>query len=279
MKNNNYSDETISRYLKILNNFITHGINLDQPNDVLAHISTQKWTNGTKQRATNAIRLYYKTNNIQTELPKYKTEERIPFIPQEQELDQLISGTKHQLATFLQTLKETAARYGEALRLKWTDLDTENTTLTFNQPEKGSRPRTAKISNKLLIMLSALPHATPNIFQYKTKDSARKTFMRARKRIATNLGNPRILQIHFHTFRHWKATTLFHKTSNVLIVMKLLGHKNLNNTQRYIQLLPDLNDDYVSAEAHNIQEARKLIDDGYEYVQTIGDTHLYRKRK
>jgi hypothetical protein len=61
--------------------------------------------------------------------------------------------------------------------------------------------------------------------------------------------------------------------------MKLLGHKCLNNTQRYIQLLPDLSDDFVCEVAHNTKEVCKLVENGYTYVQTIGNEHIYKKRK
>jgi len=124
-------------------------------------------------------------------------------------------------------------------------------------------------------MLNQLPKTSNKIFTYKDKDSIRKNFQTARKRIAKNTGNPRIQQIHFHTFRHWKATTEFHKTNNVILVMKLLGHKCLNNTQRYIQLLPDLSDDLVCEVAHSTQEIGKLVENGYTYVQTIGTEHIY----
>ncbi|MBN1357226.1 site-specific integrase [Candidatus Bathyarchaeota archaeon] len=200
------------------------------------------------------------------------------FIPLENELDQLISGCKHQMATFLQTLKETGARFGEALNLKWTDLNIETSTLSITL-EKRSNPRSIKKSNKLIIMLNTLPHNTPKIFNYSSKKSARNNFIRARKRIANNLCNPRIKQIHFHTFRHWKATTELHRTNNVYAVMKMLGHKNLNNTQMYIGLLPDFSDEYICKVAHNTQEACKLAQNGYTYVQTIGNEHIYKKRK
>jgi len=61
--------------------------------------------------------------------------------------------------------------------------------------------------------------------------------------------------------------------------MKLLGHKCLSNTQRYIQLLPDLSDDYVCDIAKTLQEARKLVENGYEYVTEMGGAKLFRKRK
>jgi hypothetical protein len=61
--------------------------------------------------------------------------------------------------------------------------------------------------------------------------------------------------------------------------MKLLGHKCLNNTQRCIQLLPDLSDDYVCDIAKTLQEAMKLVENGYEYVTEMDGAKLFRKRK
>ncbi len=144
---------------------------------------------------------------------------------------------------------------------------------------KRSNPRSIKISNKLIIMLSTLSHSTSKIFNYSSKKSARNNFIRARKRVANNLCNLRIKQIHFHTFRHWKATMELHRINNVYAVMKMLGHKNLNNTQIYIGLLPDFSDEYTCEVAHNTQEVCKLVQNGYTYVQTIGNEHVYKKRK
>ena len=275
----NYSEETISRYIRTLKTLTKRGADITNPESVKDLIAKQTWADGTKQSAVNASMLFFTKNGIQAELPTYVHRYKIPFIPTEAELDQLISGCKHLLASFLQTLKETAARYGEASELKWTDYNTESGMLAINSAEKGSNPRAIKISNKLQIMLSSLPHTTNKIFPYKSKEVIRRNFQRARKRIATNLGNPRIYQIHFHTFRHWKATTEFHKTNNILLVMKLLGHKSLSNTQRYIQLLPDLADDYICEVAITLQEATKLIENGFEYVTEMESKKLFRKRK
>jgi len=46
--------------------------------------------------------------------PKYKRIHKHPTIPTETELDQLIAGSGQRTATFLQILKETGARCGEA---------------------------------------------------------------------------------------------------------------------------------------------------------------------
>ncbi|MFW6109078.1 MAG: hypothetical protein ACOC6N_01380 [archaeon] len=47
----------------------------------------------------------------------------------------------------MQTLKETAIRAGEALKLKWRDIDLERKTLQVT-PEKGSNPRIFKTSKQ-----------------------------------------------------------------------------------------------------------------------------------
>ena len=41
---------------------------------------------------------------------------KFPFIPTEQEIDDLIAGTSNKVFTFLQLLKETAMRSGESKR-------------------------------------------------------------------------------------------------------------------------------------------------------------------
>jgi integrase len=275
----NYAPDTIERYSKVLMTLACRGADLNNAKNVHAVISIQKWSNGTKQNARNAALLYFKYNEIPDTLPAHKPKAKMVFIPLENEIDQLISGCKHQLATFLQTLKETAARYGEAFNLKWTDINTETSTISINDPEKGSNARNAKISAKLLTMLSTLPHTNSKVFTYKNKDIVRKAFQRARKRIATNTGNPRILAIHFHTLRHWKATAELHKTNNVYTVMKLLGHKSLSNTQIYIGLLPDLTDDYVCETSNSLRDDARLIQSGFEYITERNGEKLFRKRK
>ena len=264
MKIENYSEETIERYGRALVTLASRGADLNNSESVKEIIARQNWSDGTKQNTTNAIRLYYKFNGIKASLPSYTRQDKIPFIPTESEIDQLISATKHQLATFLQVLKETGARYGEVFNLKWKDYDTERATLSIT-PEKGSNPRAPRISTKLQAMINQLPRNSTRIFDYKDKRTPRKSFERLRKRVAENTGNPRILQIHLHTLRHWKATVEFHKTNNVILVMKLLGHKCLNNTQRYIQLLPELSDDFDCEVAHNIQEVVKLVEAGIHF--------------
>lgn len=50
--------------------------------------------------------------------PKTRVERKLPFIPTEAEIDQLIAGMGKKTATFLQVLKDTGARSAEARKLQ-----------------------------------------------------------------------------------------------------------------------------------------------------------------
>ena len=64
----------------------------------------------------------------------------------------------------------------------------------------------------------------------------RQNFNYLRKVAARKLGNPRLLEITFITFRHWFGTMEYHKTKDILHVQRLLGHRNIQNTLIYIDL-------------------------------------------
>ena len=69
------------------------------------------------------------------------------------------------------------------------------------------------------------------------------------------------------------------KTKDILHVMKMLGHRNIQNTLLYTQLVNFEMDDFHSATAKNVQEAQKLVEAGFEYVCDFGEVKLFRKRK
>jgi len=199
----------------------------------------------------------------------------------ESEIDALIACSGKKISALLQLLKETGMRIGEALRLKWTDIDYKRNLIILNEPEKGSEPRIFKVSNLLISKLNKLPKTSEKIFGDKSREAVSNNFRIQRKRIANKLGNPRLLKISFHTLRHWKATMEYAKTRDILHVMQLLGHKNIKNTLIYTQLIKfKKEDEFHSAVAKTTEEARQLVENGFEYVCTTPEgIMLFRKRK
>ena len=184
-------------------------------------------------------------------------------------------------ATFLQLLKVTGRRPGEAWQLTWTDIDTVTNTVRIT-PEKNSNPRIFKIPTKLSEMLTSLPKTYDNrIFSKPNQrlDNHSGNFRKQRKSIAHRLKNPRFLNITFKTFRHWKGTMEYHRTKDILHVMQLLGHRNIRNTLVYTHLVSFEGDEYICKIARNVDEASALVESGFEYVSEIDGVQLFRKRK
>ncbi len=107
----------------------------------------------------------------------------------------------------------------------------------------------------------------------------RSNFTRQRQRVSQKLKNPGINRISFHTFRHWKATMTYHKTKDILFVKKLLGHKSINNTLLYTQLISFEGDEYDVKVAETKQGIVALLEAGFEWVGQDGGLTYFRKRK
>ena len=163
--------------------------------------------------------------------PNYRRIEKLPFVPLEVEVDQLIAGCRRKAATFLQLIKETGIRAGEAWNLKWTDIDPEQRTVNIC-PEKNSNPRQLKISPRLVGMINCLPKRyklvfrNPDVDPLVSMETFRRIYASQRWRTAQKLQNPRMERITFKTLRHFKATMEYHRTKDILHVMQLLGHKS-----------------------------------------------------
>jgi hypothetical protein len=129
-------------------------------------------------------------------------------------------------------------------------------------------------------MLNRIPKTTGKIWGYKDCFNLSRSFRKQRKLLANKLGNPRLLQIHFHTIRHWKATSEYAKTKDILYVQKLLGHKSLKSTLHYTQFVAiPQNEEYICKIATTIEEAKELIEAGFTYITEMDNTKIFRKQK
>lgn len=286
LKKNGYAPSTIETRVKLLRQLAQRGADLYDPESVKDTIARQdSWSNARKELAVYAYTLFLKMTGGSWKPPAYIRVDKLPFIPYEKELDALIAGCSRPISAFLQLLKETGIRAGEAYNLRWKDVDPERRTVTI-KPEKKSNPRVFNISEKLIGMLLELKNSgerSGGLFGYGSLDNLRRTFQRQRKRLAYKLKNPRLLRITFHTFRHWKATMLAHQTRDPFFVKDFMGHKNIMNTMRYIHLSKIIfkhkDNEFITKVARTVEEARKLIEAGFEKHDEFDGIHIYRKRK
>ena len=295
LKNQGYQDATIEQKNMVLHRLIRLGANLADPESVKKAIASLDKSDSYKLLIAIAYEGFAKKNGITWTRPKYKQNSPLPFVPHENEINDLIAGCGRKTSTLLRLLKETAMRVGEAWLTEWTDFDSQNRTVICQNPEKHSRARAFEISAELTQMLLALPRNSQFIFsclkQPQDKEDRKAHLLRLKRqkgilghqrlRVAQKLKNPRIARINYHALRHWKATQLYHQTKDILYVMKFLGHRAIKNTLIYIDLesisFPHGGDDYHAKAARTETEALKLIEAGFEYVCSMGEAKLFRK--
>jgi hypothetical protein len=266
-----------SRYNDCIKMLVNSGVNVSDAEAVKEVIAKKHWKNGTKMQVCYAYNALAKMLKLTWTMPTYKQEENLPFIPSCQEIDALVSGARsRRLAAYLQTLKETMADPTEAVRLRWVDLN-EN-SITINKPVKNHNARQVPISNRLEAMLKTLPRTSEYIFSANYRQLS-DSFQNMRRRVAKNLQNPRLNSITLRTFRHFGATMLYAQTRDILLVKKILGHKKIENTLKYTQLIQFKDNEYESATATTVQEAKELIDSGFDFVTDMNGIKLFRKPK
>jgi len=273
---------TITHYGKRLQRLMNLGVKLLNPEEVKGYLANNStWSERTKAICVTIYDGFTKFRGITWDAPRYKAVKKIPFLPLETEIDQFICACGRKLATFLQVLKETGMRCGEAKQLDWIDIDFQRRLVSIT-PEKGSNPRILPISLKLIAMLKNLPQESTKVFK-ATLGSIKANLYITRKTVARKLGNPRLLKIKFHTLRHWKGTMKYHKTKDILHVQQVLGHRDIKSTMIYIHLEHALfitsNDEFHVKTATTVTEACKLVEVGFEYITTMDKVQVYRKRK
>jgi hypothetical protein len=71
----------------------------------------------------------------------------------------------------------------------------------------------------------------------------------------------------------------YQKTKDILHVMRMLGHRNIQNTLVYTHLINNESDQFICKAAKRVEEATDLVENGFEYVTDIEGLKLFRKRK
>lgn len=245
-------------------------------------IAKQPWNQTRKAHVVAVYTLFLKTRDKTWDPPIYKPVPEIFHVPTEQEIDTLISGAGRKLSCYLQFLKETGCRSGELDMLRWQDVDFERGVAKIT-PEKGSLPRMLPLTVKCLVMLKNLKRTDDLVFGNLSSNCMRISLCNTRKKLTRKLGNPRLSLIHFHSIRHWKATTLYHQTKDILHVKAFMGHRRIESTLVYVQiesaLYQSLSDDWTCKVAENSDQVKELIEAGFEFVMQKDNLAYFRKRE
>lgn len=139
------------------------------------------------------------------------------------------------LATYL--FLDTGARSKELFNIKTSQIDLLNKNVYLEQT-KNHMPRYVKYGALSDVLLSKLiNHDNEYLFSNLTMSGYRSWVARVKKKLGFE-------RLHNHMYRKTFATRLYRNDASIYTIQKLLGHKDVRQTIRYL----DLDISFISAE-------------------------------
>lgn len=193
----------------------------------------------------NALKFYYEqvlgNEKIFWEIPRPKKQLQNPHFFNQDEITRILkqtSNVKHK--TMLMLAYSTGMRVSEVVRLKVWQIDSKRMQIIVQQA-KGKKDRITKLSPVLLVMLREYftqykPKSDGYLFCGQTPNEPYSTrtlqlvLQEAKKR--AGILKPGSV----HALRHSFATHLLDKGTDVMMIMKLLGHNDIKTTMRYLHV-------------------------------------------
>jgi integrase len=241
---------------------------------------------GYKRNLTYAYDLYVQFHGLKWIRPHYWVPQKVPKIPLNKHIEAIIGCASQKTATAMAISKDTGVWPIELCNLTPEHIDLER-GIIYPESAKHGTARALKLTRRTLSML--INWISKNNIGRKQKifgnwdsDNYGKSFRYYRNKVAKKLNEPAIRDIKLYNLRHFFATMLLRKCNNIVIVKEKLGHNNIKNTMIYAQVVDLLDENNFACEiAINVEQAKRLIENGYEYVTGEYDDggKLFRKRK
>jgi integrase len=175
----------------------------------------------------------YAEKNPASKIKKLNELKRLKTLS-DNDIMKLINGTTNKLTKDLITfLIYTGCRKGEALNLKWDDVDLQNDIIAI-KGTKTKYDRYIPASKPLKELLSNIDKKSEYVFCDKTGkklDNFKRSFHTACK-------NAGLKDLRIHDLRHVFASKMVMNGTSLYITGELLGHRTTQMTKRYSHLVP-----------------------------------------
>jgi excisionase family DNA binding protein len=158
-----------------------------------------------------------------------------------EEEERLLKAADDNLKPIIVCALHTGMRKGEILSLEWTDVNLEYGRIHVKaEKSKTHQDRHIPIDNVLFTLLGTRRNQNGHskyVFGYYNEARKKysryadivKPFINAREKAGLN-------HVHFHDLRHTFATRCVQSGVDLFSLMKLLGHSNVDTTQRYVNM-------------------------------------------
>ena len=258
---------------------IGKGADLLKPEEVKTYIANCNLDNQTKNSLALAYNWFCKTNGIGWKRPYFKWERKIPLIPTTENINKIISASTPKYSTIFTILAETGLEAHELATMERKNIDTTQGIINARGC-KGHNSRSFKLKTQTAEMLREYLAEFTQDKPFPSSRSMGEIWRRTRNRLAKKLNQPELKNIPMRNLRHHFATTKYDQTKDILLLKSLLGHKKLETTMFYVQLIVhDNEEEYTVKAAQTKEEIIALAESGFAKFDEIDGIHLYRKRK
>ena len=152
------------------------------------------------------------------------------------DIQKLISGATNKLTQDLITfLIYTGCRKGEALNLKWDDVDLKNDVIAI-KGTKTKYDRYIPISKPLKTLLGGIEKRQDCLYVFNNDGVKLGDF---KKSFHTACRNADLKDLRIHDLRHVFASKMVMNGTSLFITGELLGHRTTQMTKRYSHLVPE----------------------------------------
>ena len=245
----NYSKHTVSNYIKEMNHICCHYqcspkvLNQQQILDYLYLLVDKKKFGPNKIAVAIASFTYFYYNIAKTPekiklLRSPRIPNRVPFVLSPQQVYEFIESLSAlRDKVIVQMLYSTGIRVGECVGLKRQDIHPSRMVIRIVKG-KGQKDRYVPLSPMLLGQLEHYYkqyEPLDYIFYGRSKEEPMNRITVNRIIWKVNFILKTKEKITPHTFRHSFATMLTEEGENLFTIQKILGHKSINSTFRYIK--------------------------------------------
>lgn len=149
----------------------------------------------------------------------------------------------------IRLLSLTGLREREALTLRWDAIDADRGMVTLEESKTGKSIR--PLGTPALALLAELPRVTENPYAFPGRDA--RSHLSDLKRVwYAVLEAAQLEGVRLHDLRHTVASVAASGGSSLLLIGRLLGHKDAKSTQRYVHLVEHAQRDTANRTARDI---------------------------
>jgi integrase len=282
-----YSLQTVERDEKVFRLLQKHGMLDKEQAAVVDFIFTYPVSVGTRQVMMNAYMRWLRYLNVKPELSTLEAlhdidrlrPRKLAKIPSIHTVKAVISAMRPgQSKNFWVLIMETGLRFSEAYNLLWSQIDLSQKQLIMERSEKRSEGSILPLSDLAIQALEDQRRRSSGgrVFTVNQRTLI-KTLTTARRRLSY-LQDAAL--VNAKNIRHVYATRLYATTKDIVYVQRMLRHRSILTTQRYIHMITDRKAFEVKVvPQHDRETIASLLEQGFDVVLTQKDAVYLRRLK